>query len=153
MRCRVIWLGKTREPWIRTGIDEYAARIKRYLPLTVDELKDEKDATLEEGRRREGERLLKQLSPNAVLVALDERGQQMDSVKFAEFIGKHRDGGTAELVFAIGGAYGFSDEVRSRAAKVLALSAMTFTHQMVRPFLLEQIYRACTILNNEPYHH
>lgn len=153
MRCRVIWLGKTREPWIRTGIDEYAARIKRYLPLTVDELKDEKDATLEEGRRREGERLLKQLSPNAVLVALDERGQQMDSVKFAEFIGKHRDGGTAELVFAIGGAYGFSDEVRSRAAKVLALSAMTFTHQMVRPFLLEQLYRACTILNNELYHH
>ena len=153
MRCRVIWLGKTREPWIRTGIDEYAARIKRYLPLTVDELKDEKDATLEEGRRREGERLLKQLSPNAVLVALDERGQQMDSVKFAEFIGKHRDSGTAELVFAIGGSYGFSDEVRNRAAKVLALSAMTFTHQMVRPFLLEQLYRACTILNNELYHH
>jgi 23S rRNA (pseudouridine1915-N3)-methyltransferase len=153
MKLRIIWLGKTREPWIKGGIDEYAARIKRYLPLAVDELKDEKDATLEEGRRREGERLLKQLSPNAVLVALDERGHQLDSVAFADFIGKHRDSGTAELVFAIGGSYGFSDEVRKRAAKVLALSAMTFTHQMVRPFLLEQIYRACTILNNEPYHH
>jgi 23S rRNA (pseudouridine1915-N3)-methyltransferase len=153
MKLRIIWLGKTRDPWIKQGVVEYSGRIGRYLPLTIDELKDEKDATLEEGRRREGERLLKQLSPNAVLVALDERGQQMDSVKFAEFIGKHRDSSTTELVFAIGGSYGFSDEVRSRAAKVLALSSMTFTHQMVRPFLLEQIYRACTILNNEPYHH
>jgi len=153
MKLRIIWLGKTRDPWIKEGVAEYSGRISRYLPLAIDELKDEKDATLEEGRRREGERLLKQLSPNAVLVALDERGHQLDSIKFAEFIGKHRDSGTTELVFAIGGSYGFSDEVRNRATKVLALSAMTFTHQMVRPFLLEQIYRACTILNNEPYHH
>lgn len=153
MKCRVLWLGKTRDPWIKQGIAEYSSRIGRYLPLSLDELKDEKDATLEEGRRREGERLLKQIPTQAVLVVLDERGQQMDSVKFAEFIGTHRDSGTAELAFAIGGSYGFSPEVRARAAKVLALSAMTFTHQMVRPFLLEQIYRACTILNNEPYHH
>lgn len=153
MKCRVLWLGKTRDPWIKQGVAEYSTRVERYLPLSIDELKDEKNATLEEGRRREGERLLKQLTPNAVLVALDERGQQMDSIGFAEFIGKHRDRGTAELVFAIGGSYGFSDDVRARATKVLALSAMTFTHQMVRPFLLEQIYRACTILNNEPYHH
>lgn len=153
MKCRVLWLGKTRDAWIKAGVAEYSNRIGRYLPLTIDELKDEKDATVEEGRRREGERLLKQIPPQAVLVVLDERGQQLDSVKFAEFIGRHRDSGTPELAFAIGGAYGFSDEVRNRAAKVLALSAMTFTHQMVRPFLLEQIYRACTILNNEPYHH
>lgn len=153
MKCRVIWLGKTRESWIKAGIDEYAARIKRYLPLALDELKDEKDADAAEGRRREGERLLKQLSPQTVLVVMDERGQAMDSVKFAEFIGRHRDSGTPELAFAIGGAYGFSDEVRKRAGLMLSLSAMTFTHQMVRPFLLEQIYRACTILNNEPYHH
>lgn len=153
MKCRVLWLGKTREPWIKQGVMEYSSRVERYLPLIIDELKDEKDATLEEGRRREGERLLKQISAHAVLVVLDERGQQMDSVKFAEFIGKHRDTGTPELAFAIGGSYGLSDEVRKRADKVLALSSMTFTHQMVRPFLLEQIYRACTILNNEPYHH
>lgn len=153
MKCRVLWLGKTRDPWIKSGIAEYATRIGHYLPLTMDELKDEKDATLDEGRRREGERVLKQVSPQAVLVVLDERGEQMDSRQFADFIGKHRDSGTPELAFAIGGAYGFSDEVRRRAGKVLALSAMTFTHQMVRPFLLEQIYRACTILNNEPYHH
>lgn len=153
MKCRVIWLGKTRESWIKAGVDEYAGRIKRYLPLAVDELKDEKDAEAAEGRRREGERLLKQLTPQTVLVVMDERGQALDSVKFAEFIGRHRDSGTPELAFAIGGAYGFSDEVRKRAGLVLSLSAMTFTHQMVRPFLLEQIYRACTILNNEPYHH
>ena len=153
MKLRVLWLGKTRDPWIKNGVAEYATRVGRYLPLSVDELKDEKDATQEEGRRREGERLLKQLSSQAVLVVLDERGQQMTSVQFADFIGKQRDSGTAELVFAVGGAYGFSDDVRNRASKVLALSAMTFTHQMVRPFLLEQIYRAFTILNNEPYHH
>ncbi len=153
MKLRVLWLGKTRDPWIKDGVADYAARVGRYLPLTIDELKDEKDATLAEGRRREGERLLKQIPPQAVLVVLDERGQQMTSLQFAEFIAKQRDGGTPELAFAIGGAYGFSDEVRGRAGKVLALSAMTFTHQMVRPFLLEQIYRACTILNNEPYHH
>lgn len=153
MKCRVLWLGKTRDPWIKQGISEYAGRIGRYLPITLDELKDEKDATAEEGRRKEGERLLKQVTGQSVLVVLDERGEQMDSRCFAAFIGKHRDNGTPEMVFAIGGAYGFSDEVRSRADKVLALSAMTFTHQMVRPFLLEQIYRACTILNNEPYHH
>ncbi len=148
-----MWLGKTRDPWIKAGIDEYAGRIRRYLPLAIEELKDEKDATLEEGRRREGERLLKQISPQTFLVVLDERGQQMDSVSFSDFIGALRDNGTAELVFAIGGAYGFSEEVRKRSGKVVALSAMTFTHQMVRPFLLEQIYRAFTILNNEPYHH
>ena len=153
MKLRVLWLGKTRDPWIKSGVAEYVTRIRRYLPLTIDELKDEKDATQQEGRRREGERLLKQISPQTVLVVLDERGQQLTSVQFAEFVGKQRDNGTPELAFAIGGAYGFSDELRNRATKVLALSAMTFTHQMVRPFLLEQLYRACTILNNDPYHH
>lgn len=153
MKCRIIWLGKTRDPWIKEGVAEYSGRVKRYLPLTVDELKDEKDAEAEEGRRREGERLLKQVSSQALLVVLDERGEQMDSRRFADFIGRNRDSGIPELVFAIGGAYGFSQEVRQRANAVLSLSAMTFTHQMVRPFLLEQIYRACTILNNEPYHH
>lgn len=153
MKCRVIWLGKTRDPWIKAGVSEYATRIGRYLPLALDELKDEKDATQEEGRRREGERLLKQIPPQAVLIVLDERGEQLDSRQFADFIGRQRDSGAAELAFAIGGSYGFSDDVRKRAGKVLALSAMTFTHQMVRPFLLEQIYRAMTILNNEPYHH
>lgn len=153
MKCRVIWLGKTREQWIRQGVDEYAKRVRRYMPLTIDELKDEKDADQESGRQREGERLLKQIGPQTLLVVLDEQGRQMDSVSFARFIEQHRDGGRAEIAFAIGGAYGFSDQVRQRADAVMSLSKMTFTHQMIRPFLLEQLYRACTILNNEPYHH
>jgi 23S rRNA (pseudouridine1915-N3)-methyltransferase len=153
MKCYIIWLGKSRESWVKEGIAEYSGRISRYMPIAINELKDEKDASCEEGKRREGERLLKQISSNAILVALDERGEEMDSRQLAGFIAKHRDTGTAELVFAIGGAYGFSDEIRKRADKLLSLSRMTFTHQMVRPFLLEQIYRACTILNNEPYHH
>lgn len=153
MKVRVLWLGKTRDSWIKAGVEEYAGRIERYLPLIIDDVKDEKNAEVAEGRRREGERLLKLLGPHTMLVVLDERGRQMDSVQFARFIGQHRDSGTPELAFAIGGAYGFSDEVRKRAGLVLSLSAMTFTHQMVRPFLLEQIYRACTIINNEPYHH
>lgn len=153
MKLRVLWIGKTRDQWIKDGVAEYASRIERYLPISTNEVKDEKNANTAEGRRREGERLLKLLGPQTALVVLDERGRQMDSVQFALLIGKHRDSGTAELAFAIGGAYGFSEEVRKRATLVLSLSAMTFTHQMVRPFLLEQIYRACTILNNEPYHH
>lgn len=153
MKLRIIWLGKTRDSWIKQGIAEYTTRVCRYLPVTIDELKDEKDATQAEGRRREGEKLLKLVAPQAMLVVLDERGEQLGSRGFADFIGQHRDSGTQELVFAIGGAYGFSDDVRKRANKLLGLSAMTFTHQMVRPFLLEQLYRACTILNNEPYHH
>ncbi len=123
------------------------------MPLAIDELKDEKDADQGSGRQREGERLLKQIGPQTLLVVLDEQGRQMDSVSFARLIEQHRDGGRAEIAFAIGGAYGFSDQVRQRAAAVLSLSKMTFTHQMIRPFLLEQLYRACTILNNEPYHH
>ena len=118
MKCRIIWFGKTREPWIKAGITEYRERVGRYLPLIIEELKDEKDAEAAEGRRREGERLLKQLPSNAVLVVLDERGRQLDSVQFAELIGKQRDSGTPELIFVIGGAYGFSDEIRKRAGQI-----------------------------------
>jgi 23S rRNA (pseudouridine1915-N3)-methyltransferase len=103
-------------------------------------------------RRRECERLEKQIPPGATLIMLDERGEQMDSPALAAFVGKQRDSGVGELIFVIGGAYGFSEEFRRRG-KLLALSRMTFTHQMVRAFLLEQIYRAFTILNGEPYHH
>lgn len=153
MKCRVIWPGKSRESWIRAAVEEYAARIRRYTPLSLVELKEEKGGAQELVRLREGERLLKQLAANTVLALLDEHGEQMDSVTFASYIGRHRERGTQELAFAIGGAYGLSEQVRQRADVTISLSRMTFTHQMVRPFLLEQIYRAFTILNNEPYHH
>ncbi|HBA71573.1 MAG TPA: ribosomal RNA large subunit methyltransferase H [Geobacter sp.] len=152
MKIKVLWVGKSRDPWVRDAIDEYAGRIRRYCPLELVDIRDEKGAEAEEMRRRECERLEKQIPANATLILLDERGEQPDSPGLATLIGKQRDSGVGEIVFAIGGAYGFSEEFRRRG-KLLALSRMTFTHQMVRAFLLEQIYRAFTILNNEPYHH
>ena len=152
MKLKVLWIGKNRDPWVKEAVDEYAGRIRRYSPLELIDIRDEKGAEAEEMRRRECERLEKQVSPGATLILLDERGEQMDSPSLAAFVGKQRDSGVGELILAIGGAYGFSEEFRRRG-KLLALSRMTFTHQMIRPFLLEQIYRAFTILNGEPYHH
>lgn len=152
MRLRVLWVGKSREAWLKEALDDYAGRIRRYLPLELGEAREEKGAAAEVMRRRECERLEKQIPPGATLLLLDERGEQLDSPALATLISGQRDRGTADLVFAIGGAYGFSEEFRRRG-RLLSLSRMTFTHQMVRLFLLEQIYRAFTILNNEPYHH
>ena len=153
MKLKVLWVGKTQEEWVRRGIDEYAGRIRRYLPLELAEAREEKGAASDRAKEREGERLLKLLPPNARLILLDERGDQLSSTELAAFLGKERDSGTPELAFAIGGAYGFADPIRARASRTIALSRMTFTHQMVRIFLLEQLYRGFTILNNEPYHH
>jgi 23S rRNA (pseudouridine1915-N3)-methyltransferase len=152
MKLRVLWVGKSREEWVKEALADYAGRIRRYVPLELCEVREEKGAGAEEMRRRECERLEKHIPANALLVLLDEQGEQMDSPSLASFIGKQRDSGAGEVVFAIGGAYGFSGEFRRRG-RLLSLSKMTFTHQMVRVFLLEQIYRAFTILNNEPYHH
>ncbi len=152
MKIKVLWVGKSRDPWVKDALGDYAGRIRRYSPLELIDIRDEKGAEAEEMRRRECERLEKQIPPNATLILLDERGEQMDSPGLAAYIGKQRDSGLSDLVFVIGGAYGFSEEFRCRG-KLLALSRMTFTHQMVRVFLLEQIYRAFTILNGEPYHH
>jgi len=149
----VLWVGKTQQEWVRTGIDEYATRIRRYFPLEIGEAREEKGALEESKRERECSRLEKLLPKSARLVLLDERGKEMTSPAFAGYLGACRDGGVSELAFAIGGAYGFSEAFRSRADVVVSLSRMTLTHQMVRVFLLEQIYRGCTILNREPYHH
>ena len=152
MKIKVLWVGKSRDPWVKDAIDEYSGRIRRYSPLDLVDIRDEKGAAAEEMRRRECERLEKQVTPGSTLILLDERGEQMDSPGLAAFVGKQRDCGVSEIIFAIGGAYGFSEEFRRRGT-LLALSKMTFTHQMVRAFLLEQIYRSFTILNGEPYHH
>lgn len=153
MRLKVLWVGKTQQEWVRDGIDEYASRIRRYLPLEIAEAREEKGAAEEVMRERECARLSKLLPKSSRLVLLDEKGTLMTSPELADFIGRNRDAALPELVFAVGGAYGFSQEFRSRADSMIALSRMTFTHQMVRVFLLEQIYRGFTILNREPYHH
>ena len=152
MKLRVLWVGKSREAWVKEALSDYAGRIRRYSPLELCEVRDEKGAEAEEMRRRECERLERRIPPGANLILLDERGEHWGSPGLATFIGKQRDAGSSELIFVTGGAYGFSGEFRCRG-KLLALSRMTFTHQMARIFLLEQIYRAFTILNGEPYHH
>jgi 23S rRNA (pseudouridine1915-N3)-methyltransferase len=153
MKLRLLWVGKTREEWLKNGIDEYRQRIGHYFPFEISEVRDEKGAETETMRQKECERLEKSLVRGSHLVLLDERGKELTSPQFADFIGRHRDSGTQELAFAIGGAYGFSSSLRNRAEGSIALSRMTFTHQMVRLFMVEQLYRGCTILNNESYHH
>ena len=153
MRLKVLWVGKTQQEWVREGIEEYSSRIRRYMALDVLEAREEKGAAEETMRERECDRLSKLVPKNARLVLLDEKGTVMSSPEFADFLGRSRDAAIPELVFAVGGAYGFSQEFRSRADTMIALSRMTFTHQMVRVFLLEQLYRGFTILNREPYHH
>ncbi len=153
MKIRLLWVGKSQEEWLKNGIEEYRRRIGRYFPLEISEVREEKGAEAEAMRQKECERLEKALSRGSRLILLDERGEELTSLQFADFMGRYRDSGTQELAFAIGGAYGFSQSLRSRAHHSIALSRMTFTHQMVRLFLVEQIYRGCTILNNEHYHH
>lgn len=153
MKLRLLWVGKTQEEWLKNGIEEYRCRIGRYFPLEISEVREEKGAEAETMRLKEGERLEKALTKGCRLVLMDERGEELTSPQFADFIGRCRDSGTQQLAFAIGGAYGFSESIRGLSHRTIALSRMTFTHQMVRLFLIEQIYRGCTILNNESYHH
>ncbi|MGB9082247.1 MAG: 23S rRNA (pseudouridine(1915)-N(3))-methyltransferase RlmH, partial [Desulfuromonadaceae bacterium] len=109
MKIKVLWVGKSRDPWVKDAIEEYAGRIRRYCPLDLVDIRDEKGAAAEEMRRRECERLEKQIPPGATLILLDEPGEQMDSPALASFVGGRRDCGVAELIFVIGGAYGFSE--------------------------------------------
>jgi 23S rRNA (pseudouridine1915-N3)-methyltransferase len=156
VKLKLICVGKLSEPFLREGADEYSNRLKRYLPFSCLELKEEKvggkkaDARVIRGL--EGEKILAKISPDAFVVVLDERGTGLTSEDLAELLGRHMVQGTTEVVAVIGGAYGLSDKVRQRGNMILSLSAMTFTHQMARLFLLEQLYRGFTIMRNEPYH-
>jgi 23S rRNA (pseudouridine1915-N3)-methyltransferase len=153
VRLKLLWVGKTQESWVREGIEEYAGRVRRYLPLEILEAREEKGAAAPAMRERECTRLEKLLPKKGRLVVLDEHGEQMTSPEFAAFLARNRDQGITDLTFAIGGAYGFTEGFKKKAYKAISLSRMTLTHQMVRVFLLEQIYRGFTIINDEPYHH
>lgn len=156
MKLSLLCIGKLSASWLQDGAGDYAARVGRYLPLNIEELKEikvgGKKAAVEQIRQREGEQLLQKVATSAFVVALDEKGKRLGSEDLSRFIGKHMLDGTQEIVFLIGGAYGLSDAVRKRADMTLSLSDMTLTHQMARLLLLEQIYRGMTILRNEPYH-
>ncbi|MDE6454205.1 MAG: 23S rRNA (pseudouridine(1915)-N(3))-methyltransferase RlmH [Muribaculaceae bacterium] len=156
MKIQLIVTGRTRDEALRSLVERYASRTQRYVPFEMVELPDVRTtrATTEAAQKQaEGQQMLKYVHPSDHLVLLDEHGRQMTSREFAGFIDKKMSTLPRNLIFAVGGPYGFSDEVRRRADGMLGLSAMTFSHEMVRPFFVEQIYRAMTILRGEPYHH
>lgn len=156
MKLLLMAVGKTTQPIIRQGIDIYLGRLRHYLPVDVEIIPDVKRTaalTFERQKEMEGEAMLRSLTPADRLILLDENGREMTSREFAGFMEKQMASGAKRLVFAVGGPYGFSPAVYQRADGKLSLSRMTFNHEMVRMFFAEQLYRAQTILRNEPYHH
>ncbi len=155
MRITLILIGKTKSNYLREGVDEYIGRVKRYVPFTVlviPDLKHGKKVDTRMLKKKEGEQILQKIKQEDHVILLDERGKQYSSEKFAAHI-SGLEGRTASVVFVVGGAYGFSEDVYKRASEEFSLSKMTFSHQMVRLIFAEQLYRAYSILNGEPYHH
>ena len=156
MHLTLLTVGKTDIPWVRDGLEMYASRLKHYVPFElreIPELKGVSALSREQVKEREGELILKQLKPADEVILLDEHGQEYRSLEFADWLGRRLAGSGRDLVFVIGGAYGFSDAVYNRAGGKVSLSKMTFSHQLVRTIFAEQLYRAFTILRGEPYHH
>ncbi len=156
MKIQLLLIGKTGFPFITEGMDEYTKRIRRYVGFTVQAIPDLKGTASWSNDRlkdEEGKRILKSLDPRDFVILLDERGKDPNSFDFARFIEKQMLASVKSLVFVVGGAYGFSDEVYARGNSRLSLSRMTFSHQVIRLFFMEQLYRAFTILRGEPYHH
>lgn len=156
MNILILGIGKTDFSFVKEGINEYEKRLQRYISCTIQflpDLKNQASLPFEEIKKREGVLLLNELHSSDNVVLLDVKGKQYSSIAFSDFINKKMVGGSKRLCFLIGGAYGFSDEVYNRAQDKISLSVMTFSHQLVRLLFAEQLYRAFTILRNEPYHH
>ena len=157
MKVTLLVVGKTTDPHIVALIDDYKRRLTHYLPfemVVIPELKNAKNLTEEQQKQQEGELILKAIDKGATahVVLLDEHGCEYRSVAFADYLQKRVSAGQ-DIIFVVGGPYGFSPEVYARANAKISLSQMTFSHQMVRLFFVEQIYRAMTSLRSEPYHH
>ncbi|MBL7803329.1 MAG: 23S rRNA (pseudouridine(1915)-N(3))-methyltransferase RlmH [Saprospiraceae bacterium] len=154
MKVEVWAIGKTAEPYLETGCAIFEKRLKNYLPFTWTVWPDLrlKTADAQQLKKEEGKMILSKLQPDDGLILLDEKGLEFGSVELAHWLDKRLAGPHRRLIFLIGGAFGFSPEIYARANYQLSLSRLTFSHQMVRLFLLEQLYRAMTILRNEPYH-
>lgn len=156
MKIEIMAVGKTQSRYLAEGVNVYVDRIRHYVPFELNVLPDLKSTrSLSEDQQKEleGRQMLAAFQPGDVVVLLDERGRELTSREFAAMIGKRMSSGLKRLVFVIGGPYGFSETVYARADARLSLSRMTFSHEMVRLFFTEQIYRAMTILRGEPYHH
>ena len=156
MKITLLTVGKTDRDWVKQGLELYISRLKHYIPFSlveIPELKNVSALSTEQIKAKEGELILKNIRPGDDLILMDERGKMHTSTEFAKvlqdkisYIGK-------DIVFVIGGAYGFSQAVYDRANSKISLSKMTFSHQMVRAIFAEQLYRAFTIMRGEPYHH
>lgn len=156
MNIKLLAIGKTDNKNLQALIDEYTKRLSFYIKFDLDiipDIKNVKNLSESHQKQKEGELILAKLSATDHLILLDENGKTFSSVGFADELQKKMNAGIKTLVFVIGGPYGFSEEVYQKANGKISLSAMTFSHQMVRLFVTEQIYRGFTILRNEPYHH
>ncbi|MDT0607222.1 23S rRNA (pseudouridine(1915)-N(3))-methyltransferase RlmH [Croceitalea rosinachiae] len=156
MTIKLIAIGKTDSTELQYLISNYSSRLRHYVKfelVIIPDLKKSKNLSETEQKRKEGEALLKLVSPSDALVLLDEKGKQFTSIEFSQLLQKRMNSGLKNLILVIGGPYGFSEEVYKRATQKIGLSKMTFSHQMVRLFIIEQLYRGFTILKNEPYHH
>ena len=155
MKITLLVVGKTTDSHIEILVQEYQKRLSHYVPFAlqvIPELKKNKALTSEQQKQAEGELILRTITPATDLILLDEHGKEYRSIEFADYIQKRMSSGR-DVVFVVGGPYGFSEAVYQRANGKISLSKMTFSHQMVRLFFVEQIYRAMTILRGEPYHH
>lgn len=156
MTIKLLAIGKTDSSQLQELIDIYQKRLQHYVNFEIElipDLKKTKNLSEDQQKEKEGELIIKRLAPTDVLILFDEKGKQYTSVEFSSFLQKKMNSGIKQLVLLIGGPYGFSDEIYTKASGKISLSKMTFSHQMVRLFITEQIYRAYTILKNEPYHH
>ena len=156
MKITLFAIGKTDTTQLLSLQDEYCNRLKHYISfdfVVIPDIKNVKSLTEDQQKKIEGEEILKRVTKSDQLMLLDENGKSYTSVGFSEFLQKKMNSGLKHLVFVIGGPYGFSEEVYNRANGKVSLSKMTFSHQMVRLFFVEQLYRGFTILRNEPYHH
>ena len=156
MKIQLTVIGKTNQDFVQKGLDEFSNRLKHYIPFEINviaDIKNTKNLSQEQQKEKEGELILKNFQPGDYLVLLDERGKEFSSLQFANYLEKKTHIVGKKLVFVIGGPYGFSQKVYEAASEKISLSRMTFSHQLIRLIFVEQLYRAMTILNNEPYHH
>lgn len=156
MEIRLLTVGKTTVKFVADGISEYENRLKHYVPFSIvaiPDIRNTRKLTFDQQKEAEGKTILAQLATSDFVVLLDEHGKEFTSVQFASEIEKRMASGSKRIVFCVGGPYGFSADVHRRANAEISLSRLTFPHELVRLLFVEQLYRAFTILRNEPYHH
>ena len=156
MNIRLLTIGKTDNKALQSLIEDYTKRLSFYIKFDLEiipDIKNVKNLSEAQQKEKEGELILSKITPTDHLILLDENGKTFSSVGFSDFLQKKMNAGTKTVVFVIGGPYGFSETVYQKAQDKVSFSEMTFSHQMVRLFVIEQIYRGFTILRNEPYHH